>query len=298
MRTALQPWRRLLLIERQLRLTAQPTPNGRAVVRGDTTLTWRELDELTDRATIVIAPSFDVATIWQERDAHGITQLCMVPTMLAMGSADSGASVRRMCISTSTLPPALVAKIQARFPNVEMTVLYGASELGMITALHGHESIGRTGSVGLPRFGYSLKILDDAVPAPANAVRDGWVTPGDMGSLDEDGFLYLADRRSDLIISGGMNVYSAEVENTLVEVDGVQETVVIGVDDEVWGKRVTAVIVGEVREKELDAHCRERLAGYKIPAAVPLRRPDPAVPGKQTTAAASPRRSRTVNVVA
>ena len=161
----------------------------------------------------------------------------------------------------------------------------------MITALHGRERGGRTGSVGLPRFGYSLTILDDdgnplppgeigtvyvqgpsmsdgfigSVPAPANAVRDGWVTPGDMGSVDEDGFLYLADRRSDLIISGGMNVYPAEVENALLEVDGVREAVVIGVPDDTWGQRVTAVIVGDAGADVLDAHCRATLAGYKIP---------------------------------
>ena len=86
-----------------------------------------------------------------------------------------------------------------------------------------------------------------------------------MGSVDDDGFLYLADRRSDLIISGGLNVYPAEVENTLLEVAGVREAVVVGVPDEVWGQRVTAVVIGNVDAATLDGHCRAALAGYKIP---------------------------------
>jgi len=103
-----------------------------------------------------------------------------------------------------------------------------------------------------------------SIPAPVDAVRDGWVTPGDMGSVDDD-FLYLADRRSDLIISGGLNVYPAEVENTLLEVSGVREAVVVGVPDKVWGQRVTAVVIGDVDAGTLDGHCRAALAGYKIP---------------------------------
>ena len=104
-----------------------------------------------------------------------------------------------------------------------------------------------------------------SVPAGPDAMRDGWATPGDMGHLDEDGFLHLADRRSDLIISGGMNVYPAEVENALLRLPGVREVVVVGLPDERWGHRVAAVIVGDASGDELDAHCRTLLAGYKLP---------------------------------
>lgn len=161
----------------------------------------------------------------------------------------------------------------------------------MLTLLRGEESAGREGSVGLPHFGAQALILDDegnnlptgeigtiylqglimtsgfngSVPAPENAARNGWVTAGDMGRVDEDGYLYLADRRSDLIVTGGMNVYPAEVENVLLEVPGVREVAVVGVPDDYWGQRVTAVVVGDASQDALDAHCRRLLAGYKIP---------------------------------
>jgi acyl-CoA synthetase (AMP-forming)/AMP-acid ligase II len=237
--------------------------------------------------------TFDAESIWNECDEQGITQLLMVPTMLAMALDNEGsaAAVRRIALTGSELPAALRRRATQRFPAIDLTVMYGASELGMVTALHGHEVAGHGGSVGLARFGYSIRILDDdgndlprgeigtiyvqgpsmgdgfigSVPAPPNVVRNGWVTPGDMGYLDEDGFLYLADRRSDLIISGGLNVYPAEVENALLDVQGVREVAVVGLPDEKWGQRVTAVIVGDVSVDILEAHCRTVLARYKIP---------------------------------
>lgn len=236
---------------------------------------------------------FDAESIWNQCDEHRITQLFMVPTMMAMAmdSPGTGASIRRITVAGSALPTALRRRATDRFPNANLTDTYGASELGMVTALHGHEALGHEGSVGLARFGYAIRILGEdgeelprgevgtvyvqgpsmcdgfigSVPASAGAVRHGWVTPGDMGHVDEDGFLYLADRRSDLIISGGLNVYPAEVENVLLDVPGVQEAVVVGLPDETWGQRVAAVVVGDVAKEALDAHCRNTLSGYKIP---------------------------------
>jgi bile acid-coenzyme A ligase len=88
-----------------------------------------------------------------------------------------------------------------------------------------------------------------------------------MGWVDEDGYLFLADRRTDLIITGGANVYPAEVEAALSEHTGIADVAVIGLPDEEWGKRVHAVVQPgvELTVAELDAHCRERLASYKVP---------------------------------
>jgi bile acid-coenzyme A ligase len=96
------------------------------------------------------------------------------------------------------------------------------------------------------------------------------VSLGDLGSLDEDGFLYIADRRVDLIISGGVNVYPAEVEAALTEHEAVVDVAVVGLPDEEWGARVHAVIqsrdpMSPPSAAQLDAHCRERLAPYKVP---------------------------------
>ncbi|MGW1403450.1 class I adenylate-forming enzyme family protein [Streptomyces sp. NPDC002405] len=244
-------------------------------------------------AKVVLHEKFDPKTIWQDCDEQGVTQMFMVPTMLAAALPGPGdaKSLRAVFFSGSSLPPTLKAAAVKRFPHVDFTELYGASELGMLALLRGDEGAGREGSAGLPHFGAQVRILDDdgnelptgeigtiylqglimtsgfngSVPAPDNAARNGWITAGDMGRVDEDGYLYLADRRSDLIVTGGMNVYPAEVENVLLEVPGVREVAVVGVPDDYWGQRVTAVVVGDASRDALDAHCRKLLAGYKIP---------------------------------
>ena len=99
---------------------------------------------------------------------------------------------------------------------------------------------------------------------------DGWYRTGDAGYL-EDGHLYLVDRLKDMIISGGENVYSIEVENVIAGCPGVQEVAVIGKPDERWGERVHAVIVGDVSAETVLEHCRTRLGGFKLPRSVEFR---------------------------
>ena len=105
--------------------------------------------------------------------------------------------------------------------------------------------------------------------ATAEAIVDGWYRTGDGGHLDDEGFLYVTDRIKDMIISGGENVYSTEVENALYEHPAVAETAVVGVPDEKWGEKIKGVVVfakdQTATEEELIAFLRERLAGYKIP---------------------------------
>jgi O-succinylbenzoic acid--CoA ligase len=103
--------------------------------------------------------------------------------------------------------------------------------------------------------------------ATARTIVDGWLHTGDIGRLDADGFLYVLDRRDDLIVTGGENVYPAEVEAALLAHESVEEAGVIGVADETWGQRVVAIVKthAQVDAEKLDAHCRTLLAGYKIP---------------------------------
>lgn len=244
-------------------------------------------------STMVIKSKFDPATLWLEVDDERVTRMFMVPTMAMMArkSPGEGTSLRQIVFAASPLPLVIKEEVMARFPGADIAEMFGASEIGMMTVLHGWEHDKHPGSIGLPRFGNEIKILDDegtelppneigtiyahgpgmsdgfvgAVTAEPGTVRNGWVTAGDMAHRDDDGYLYLADRRSDLIISGGLNVYPAEVENVLLQHPSVSEVVVVGVADETWGQRVVAFIVGEFDAAELDAHSRGLLAGYKVP---------------------------------
>ena len=106
----------------------------------------------------------------------------------------------------------------------------------------------------------------------ASVLRDGWLLTGDAGYLSEDGFLYIVDRIKDMIVSGGENVYSAEVENAMYRHEAVQDCAVVGLPDDNWGERVHADVVLKpgmaVAEKVLVDHCREFIAGYKLPRSV------------------------------
>ena len=108
--------------------------------------------------------------------------------------------------------------------------------------------------------------------ATAAAFRNGWLHTGDVGTMDEDGFFYILDRKNDMLISGGYNVYPREVEDVLLGCDGVIEAAVIGLPDEKWGDRVHAVVAGRA---DLDpdavlAVCRARLANYKCPKGIEI----------------------------
>jgi acyl-CoA synthetase (AMP-forming)/AMP-acid ligase II len=107
------------------------------------------------------------------------------------------------------------------------------------------------------------------------AFRGGWYHTGDAGYVDEDGYLYLVDRVKDMIVTGGENVYSAEVENAIASHPGVAQVAVIGIPSEQWGEAVLAIIVPkpevEVREDDIKAWARERIAGYKVPKSVEFR---------------------------
>jgi long-chain acyl-CoA synthetase len=167
---------------------------------------------------------------------------------------------------------------------------YGSTE-GQFTVCPPETWEARPGTVGRARSGRSLSVDDDGTiwcrppdfarfgywgdqVKTSAAWRDGAFTVGDLGRLDADGYLYLDGRRDDLIISGGVNVYPAEVEAVLAEVDGVAEVAVFGLADERWGQRVCAAVVPATRRQggstgalieRVRAHASGRLAGYKRP---------------------------------
>jgi long-chain acyl-CoA synthetase len=178
-------------------------------------------------------------------------------------------------------PDPLKRRLIEAFPPGSTWEFYGSTE-GQFTACRSEEWLDRPGTVGRARPGRRLRVDDDGliwceVPEharfsyyndpqkTAEAWRGDEFTVGDLGRMDDDGFLYLAGRREDLVITGGVNVYPAEVENTLFAHPGVFDVAVFGVPDEQWGQRVVAAIVGTATAAELDAWARERLAPPKRP---------------------------------
>jgi acyl-CoA synthetase (AMP-forming)/AMP-acid ligase II len=186
--------------------------------------------------------------------------------------------------------------VMAMFRNSGLFELYGSSEAGWVTMLRPEEQFTKLGSVGRECVGAApIKILDEAgreVPdgeagelysnnphtfdcywklpeKTAEAFRGDYCTVGDMARRDEDGYIYLVDRKSNMIISGGENVYPSEVEAILGAHPAVRDVAVIGLPDEKWGERVHAVVIvhdgARVSEAELLAWCKDRLAGYKRP---------------------------------
>lgn len=169
--------------------------------------------------------------------------------------------------------------------------LYGGTEAQVFTIISGMEWLKHKGSAGLPTRAGSIKILNEEgeqlppgevgevwlLPPPDRKtyhyigaepkVLDGWESLGDMGWLDEDGYLYLADRQADMILVGGANVYPAEVESALEEHPAVLSSAVIGLPDEEYGSRIHAIVhlSGEVTDQELTSHLAERVAKYKMP---------------------------------
>jgi O-succinylbenzoic acid--CoA ligase len=165
---------------------------------------------------------------------------------------------------------------------------YGLTETcSQVATLSPEEAQRRLGSAGKPLYPNAIRIASEnsgegeilvrgpivmsgylnRVDATIKAIVDGWLHTGDIGRIDADGFLYVLDRRDDLIITGGENVYPAEVEAALLRHDAVKEAAVIGIVDEKWGQRIVAVIFSTtpIDAEALAAHCRAQLASYKVP---------------------------------
>jgi O-succinylbenzoic acid--CoA ligase len=191
-------------------------------------------------------------------------------------------------------PKPLLEASRAR--GVPVLQTYGLTETAsQVATLSEADALHKLGSAGLPLSSATVRIEVDGRTAEPNeigeivvagptvcagylhrpdatvaAIRDGWLHTGDLGYVDGEGYLYIADRRDDLIVSGGENVYPAEVESALLEHPGVAECAVVGVPDERWGHSVIAVIVPSeagTTAVALTAHLRDRLAGYKVPRA-------------------------------
>jgi acyl-CoA synthetase (AMP-forming)/AMP-acid ligase II len=255
--------------------------------------------------------------IWR----HGITDTIVVPTMLqalleAPGfDAARVQSLNRIAFGAAPMPPDLLDRALATWPQAEFFQAYGLTETAGAACINlpanhrpGAPEPARLRSVGRAGLGAEIRVVDETgadcprgqvgeiiirgpmvtagywkLPeATAQALRDGWLHTGDGGRMDDEGYLFIADRLKDMIISGGENVYSGEVEAALRSHPDVLDAAVIGVPDARWGEAVQAIVVlrsgvaSEALAEEIKAWCRTRLAGYKCPrglrfvAALPL----------------------------
>jgi acyl-CoA synthetase (AMP-forming)/AMP-acid ligase II len=259
-------------------------------------------------ATLVIddRPHFDAAALLALLAREHITFTSLVPThYIMMLALDAGlkaghdlSRVGKLLISSAPARPETKRAILELFPNGRLFELYGSTEAGWVTVLRPDEQLTHTGSVGREWAGSgAIKLLDlDGEEVPdgqvgelhsrtayvfsgywknqdktAQAFRGSWCSVGDMARRDEQGFIHLVDRKSNMIISGGENIYPSEVEAVLAAHPAVQDVAVVGVPDAKWGESVLAVVVprhgAQVLQAELEAWCRERIAGFKRPRA-------------------------------
>ena len=256
---------------------------------------------------LVVMSRFDAAGALELIERHGVNWALLVPTMMnriwklpedVRARADVS-SLRGFLHLAAPCPPWLKhAWIDWLGPE-RVVELYAGTEAQGVTIIDGDEWLRKPGSVGRAALDSQVKILDPVtreelppgevgevfmlppdgpgstyryVGAEPRRTEDGWDSIGDLGWLDEDGYLFLADRRADLILSGGSNVYPAEVEAALDEHPAVRTSCVIGLPDDDLGERVHAIVdaVAPVTEEELRAHLAERLVPYKLPRSIEL----------------------------
>jgi long-chain acyl-CoA synthetase len=262
----------------------------------------------------VILSRFEVgevlATIARER----VTVATFVPTMIGMllrhpefGRTDLS-SLEYLSYGGAPMPEAIILEAMERLPHVRFGQGYGMTELSPVATflsprdhVAGIKDRRLLRSAGRAVFNADIRIIDrqgNEVPrgeigeivvrgpmvmkgywgrpdATADVIRGGWMHTGDAGRMDEDGYIYVEDRVKDMIVSGGENVYSIEVENAIYLHPAIAQCAVIGIPDPVWGEAVHAVVTTKpgwsITSDELMAHCRTLIAGYKVPKSVEIR---------------------------
>jgi len=265
-------------------------------------------------ATHAFIRGFDPDGLIDAIEQDRVTHTLLVPTMIAallanprVQSADLS-SLKAFTYGASPMTEDLLRKTIASLPNVDLFQGYGQTELAPTISILGPKDhvldgplAGRSRSVGQSSVGVRVKIADENgcelergvsgeiwaqgpnvmlgylnnVEETTRVLVDGWIRTGDAGYMSEDGYIYLVDRIKDMIITGGENVASLEVENVIAEHPSVSMCAVFGLPDEYWGETVHAVVVpapgAEVTEAEVIEHCKKSLSGYKCPTSVDVR---------------------------
>lgn len=256
---------------------------------------------MLEGSSVFVMEKFDAALAAELIKKHEITYSVMVPTMLQRIArldhitANDFASIRRLIYGGAKVPEWVVDRWIELIPPEKFWFTYGSSEGLGVCSMTGAEWGDHRGSTGRPMDCDLIICDDDGIELPAGEVghiymrlnlggptfeyvgmptpeptADGHFTVGDLGWVDDDGYLYIADRRKDMIITGGANVFPAEVENALSEHPAIVDQVVVPVPDDEWGHRVHAIIqVADPNDRtspeDLRAWCKGRLASYKVP---------------------------------
>jgi len=256
-------------------------------------------------ATFITSNHFNPEQAMELITQHNVTSITQTPTMYAALLNLRGtnryytSSVKRIVSGAAPVFPEMKGELAHLFPHAGIFDLYGLTEASPgVTILSPHDSPEKVNSVGKPMVSVRIKIVGEVgkeLPsgesgeiicrgpnvmkgyynnqaAAQEVLREGWLYTGDVGKIDQDGYLYLTGRKKELIISGGENIYPAEVEAVLQQHPLILEAAVIGVPDEYWGESVKAVVVpkpGEtLTEQEVIEYCKSQLAHYKKPKSV------------------------------
>jgi acyl-CoA synthetase (AMP-forming)/AMP-acid ligase II len=249
--------------------------------------------------------SFNPEDLLKTFSDHKVTFTSLVPTHYIMMLALSDdvkkkydlSSVKKLLISSAPARRDTKLGVLEMFPNSELNEAYGSTEAGIVTVLKPHEQLTKLGSCGREVMATDyIRFYDDdgnLVTKPnevgelysrspmlfegywkepektAQAMKGEWFSAGDMGMRDEDGYIYLVDRKANMIISGGENIFPSEVENCVGGYPKVKDVAVIGVPHEKWGEQVTAIVVlheGQTATpEEISSYCKGKVAGFKIP---------------------------------
>lgn len=259
-------------------------------------------------STLICIPRFEVKAVLKAIDKYRPTAFPGVPTMyVALNNYPELhrydiKSIRVMISGAAAMPVEVLRQFEAKTGGV-ICEGYGLSEASPVVCCNPCVGVRKPGSIGIPLVGTVCRVVDletgtrELAPGEvgelivkgpqvmkgywnrpedtAHSLRDGWLYTGDVAKMDEDGYFYIVDRKKDMIITGGFNVYPREVEEVLYEHPKIKEAAVVGVPDEYSGERVKAVVVpkeGEtLSEEEVIQWCRQKLTGYKVPRFVEFR---------------------------
>lgn len=262
------------------------------------------LPTLMAGAHAIVLPGFDAALVLDEMERHLVTVSMLVPTMMLMVSQCDAfettdlSAMRLVVAGAAPVPEPQLCVYAAR--GIPVSHCYGMTEsTSLASSLAPSQAMVKLGSCGRPAMMTEMRLIGadgSAVTVPgergevclrgrcitrgywnqpeatASAIQDGWLHSGDLGYFDEDGCFYICDRLKDMIISGGENVYPAEVESALYDHPAIAQVAVIGIPDERWGERVVAVAVFKPQQSldlaSLRAHAELKLARYKLPGAL------------------------------
>tara|TARA_X000000368_G_scaffold2336_1_gene1818 strand:- start:2498 stop:3979 length:1482 start_codon:yes stop_codon:yes gene_type:complete len=254
----------------------------------------------------VVLRKVDGEEILKRIEDHGVTLMCGAPAVVAaiLDAASEwkgpipGSGRTRIVVAGAPPPTSIIERVETEL-NWEFIQIYGLTETApLLTMSRGRsewddltsqERAKLLGRAGAPALGVNLQVTGDGeICARSNhvlkgyweqpeatdeAIQSGWFHTGDGGYIDEDNYITIADRKKDVIISGGENVSSIEVEDVLFTHEQITEVAVIGVPDDKWGETVKALVVveGEISEEELITYCRGKLAHYKCPTSIEFR---------------------------